>query len=383
MRSYLVTVRSREASTQERLYLLAGTLGAAEVERLTSELLHDPVAQTATWEPLDGPLADPAGPLVEVAFRPGVTDNEAETILVGARHIGIAGLAQAKTLRRVRVEGFDTADALRAHAADGLLNDLIETAYVSTAPDQPARLAFYQHLLQVPATHTPVITQVPLRDASDDDLLRISREGILALSLAEMRAIQEYFRGEKRDPSDGELETLAQTWSEHCRHKTFRASISYQAAPDAAALDADRDPAVYPALAELAPGAATIDGLLRHYLMRATEAVRDEALLSAFVDNAGIVAFDDDLEISFKVETHNHPSALEPFGGANTGVGGVVRDVLGVSAKPIAVTDVLCFGPADLPDDKLSPGVLHPRRIREGVVAGVRDYGNKLGIPNI
>ena len=126
-----------------------------------------------------------------------------------------------------------------------------------------------------------------------------------------------------------------------------------------------------------------IDGLLKHYLMRATDAVRDDALLSAFVDNAGIVAFDDDFEVSFKVETHNHPSALEPFGGANTGVGGVVRDVLGVSAKPIAITDVLCFGPSDLPEADLSPGVLHPRRSRAGVVAGVRDYGNKLGIPNI
>ena len=111
------------------------------------------------------------------------------------------------------------------------------------------------------------------------------------------------------------------------------------------------------------------------------------SVLSAFVDNAGIIAFTDDYEVSFKVETHNHPSALEPFGGANTGVGGVVRDVLGVSALPIANTDVLCFGPLDLPDQEgeagLPPGVLHPRQIAAGVVAGVRDYGNKLGIPTV
>jgi phosphoribosylformylglycinamidine synthase len=378
----LVTVRPLVANTHERLYLLAGDLTSADVERLTAELLHDPVSQQAGWQELSGSLADSSPqPGVEIAFRPGVTDNEAETILVGARHIGIKHLHQAKTLRRIRLPHLHDLAALRAHAYDALLNDLIETAYIASVPDDQGRRGFYQHLLEVPAPHTPVITRVPLRDADDAELQRISRDGILALTLAEMQAIREYFTVERRDPTDGELETIAQTWSEHCRHKTFRARISYRQADRAAA---SAPAAQHPALAELeAADGAVIDGLLKHYLMRATEAVRSPALLSAFVDNAGIVAFDDDFEISFKVETHNHPSALEPFGGANTGVGGVVRDVLGVSAKPIAVTDVLCFGPADLPDERLSPGVLHPRRIRAGVVAGVRDYGNKLGIPNI
>ena len=106
-------------------------------------------------------------------------------------------------------------------------------------------------------------------------------------------------------------------------------------------------------------------------------------MLSAFRDNAGVIAFDRDHEISFKVETHNHPSALEPFGGANTGVGGVVRDVLGVSAEPIANTDVLCFGPLDTPADSLPPGTLPPERVYAGVVAGIADYGNKMGIPTV
>src|SRR5690606_11147218 len=109
----------------------------------------------------------------------------------------------------------------------------------------------------------------------------------------------------------------------------------------------------------------------------------DSWVLSAFVDNAGIVAFGEGHEVSFKVETHNHPSALEPFGGANTGVGGVIRDVLGVSAEPIANTDVLCFGMPDADPAALQAGVLHPARVASGVVAGVRDYGNKLGIPTV
>jgi phosphoribosylformylglycinamidine synthase len=104
---------------------------------------------------------------------------------------------------------------------------------------------------------------------------------------------------------------------------------------------------------------------------------------SAFVDNAGIIRFDETYDLAFKVETHNRPTAIEPFGGANTGIGGVIRDVLGVSARPIANTDVLCFGPPDLPSEQLPEAVLHPRRIAEGVISGIEDYGNKMGIPTI
>ena len=128
-----------------------------------------------------------------------------------------------------------------------------------------------------------------------------------------------------RDPTDIEFETIAQTWIEHCVHKTFKARSSrWRTHPP-----------------------QVVDNLLKTYLKSATEQIAAPWVRSAFVDNAGIIDFDDEYEVSFKVETHNHPSAIEPFGGANTGVGGVIRDVLGVSAKPIANTDVLCFGPQD------------------------------------
>ncbi|MEM9566297.1 MAG: phosphoribosylformylglycinamidine synthase subunit PurL, partial [Actinomycetota bacterium] len=169
--------------------------------------------------------------------------------------------------------------------------------------------------------------------------------------------IQKYFAAEGRQPTDGELETLAQTWSEHCSHKTFRATIT---TPD-----------------------GEIAGLLDTFIRGATERIDAPWVESAFVDNAGIVHFDETLDLALKAETHNHPSALEPFGGANTGVGGVVRDILGVSARPIAITDILCFGPEDLGADELPDGVLHPRRIRSGVIAGIGDYGNKIGVPNL
>ncbi|GAC1358787.1 MAG: phosphoribosylformylglycinamidine synthase subunit PurL [Ktedonobacteraceae bacterium] len=202
---------------------------------------------------------------------------------------------------------------------------------------------------------------------NDEQLLAFSKAGLLSLNLDEMRVIQRHYKEQRREPTDVELETLAQTWSEHCSHKTFKATIEYQEC-DAHGTIAEQE---------------TIHGLLKRYIMRATEQVRPEWLVSAFSDNAGIVRFTDTHDIAFKVETHNHPSAIEPFGGANTGVGGVIRDILGVSAQPIACTDILCFGPLDTPAETLPAGVLPPRRIATGVVDGVRDYGNKMGIPTV
>ncbi|MBI4296048.1 MAG: phosphoribosylformylglycinamidine synthase subunit PurL, partial [Chloroflexi bacterium] len=161
------------------------------------------------------------------------------------------------------------------------------------------------------------------------------------------------------NPTDVEMETLAQTWSEHCVHKTFKAKIKF--------------------------GRTIIDNLLKSTIVKATTELNKPWCLSVFADNAGVIDFDGKNALCFKVETHNHPSAVEPYGGASTGLGGVVRDPLGtgLGAKPIASTDVFCFAPPDLPYEKLPPGVLHPRRIFKGVRAGVADYGNRLGIPTL
>lgn len=394
MPQFLVTVAAREPApgeSVEALYLLAGPdLAEAAVAQLAAGLLHDPVVQTAAWRPLSpaGLAAEPApaaAAVAEVAYRPGVTDNEGESVLEGARRLGVAGLAQARALRRhLLPAGVDPA----ARAAE-LAIDLVQTT-LTYAPGQSLaeRLAFYEALIAPPGETVPQIARVPLRAADDAELLRISRDGILALDLAEMRAVRAYFADLGRDPTDGELETLAQTWSEHCSHKTFKARVRYRESGAAAQpAGSQPDPERYPMLAMLARGEAEIDSLIKTFLMVATERVLaergDEWVLSAFVDNAGIIAFSEGYEVSIKVETHNHPSALEPFGGANTGVGGVIRDVLGVSAEPIANTDVLCFGMPDTPAAAIQPGVLHPRRVAAGVVAGVRDYGNKLGIPTV
>jgi phosphoribosylformylglycinamidine synthase len=192
--------------------------------------------------------------------------------------------------------------------------------------------------------------------------MALSRERGLSLDLAELHAIAAHFREVGREPTDVELETLAQTWSEHCSHKTFRARIT--------TINAD------------GTDGAEITPLLRQ-LRDATDTIAAPFVRSSFVGNAGIVCYSPGVTLAVKAETHNHPSAIEPFGGSNTGVGGVIRDVMGAAHHPIAITDILCFGPTDTPADSLPEGVLHPRLIESGVVAGVADYGNKIGLPTV
>ena len=201
-----------------------------------------------------------------------------------------------------------------------------------------------------------------------DDLLSLSKERGLSLSSEEMGAIQARFRAAGRAPTECELETLAQTWSEHCKHKTFRAAVVH-VEKDELGLERRRE----------------YKDLLKETIVKATEDLRRPWCISVFKDNAGIVSYDGKDALALKVETHNHPSALEPYGGAGTGLGGVIRDVLGagLGAKPIANTDVFCFGPlGEGPEFKTGSG-LTTRRIFHGVVSGVRDYGNRMGIPTV
>jgi phosphoribosylformylglycinamidine synthase len=199
--------------------------------------------------------------------------------------------------------------------------------------------------------------EVNLLEASDHQLLEVSRELGIGLNLQEMKALQQYFRRLGRNPTDVELQTVGQTWSEHCFHKTFKGIIRFNG--------------------------KEIDSLFKTYIMKATREINPKWCFSVFEDNAGIIRFDGDYGVAVKVETHNHPSAIEPFGGAATGVGGVIRDILGVWADPIACTDVLGFGPLDYPYEKLPPGVKHPKYVFMGVVAGIGHYGNNMGIPTV
>lgn len=340
------------------LYFLKGVLSPADRQRL-AELLSDPISQTSHWRSVerDG-IVSFSGHVIETALRPGVTDPVAEQIVRCATVLGISGVERAATGQRFTVHGVISEQDLHTLARRIFANTVIQRYAIGEI----------EPVFPQPAEASGRVELIPLRELDDAELLALSQTRRAALDLAEMQAIQDYYRAEGRDPTDVEFEMIAQTWSEHCVHKTFKARISIQQ-PRASS--------------QTAPRAQVIDGILKTYIRAATDKIAAPWVQSAFVDNAGVIDFDDEFEISFKVETHNHPSAVEPFGGANTGVGGVIRDILGVSAKPIALTDVLCFGPQDVAFENLPEGVSHPRRIRSGVIAGIQDYGNKIGIPTV
>ncbi|MBE2193505.1 MAG: phosphoribosylformylglycinamidine synthase subunit PurL [Anaerolinea sp.] len=335
------------------LYFLQGTLSPSEAHQIAAELLCDPVNETYCLSHGKAAFTDVSLPFIDVLPLPGVTDPVAENLVQAASWIGIAGLDNAATGMRFYLHDLGDVGLLKHFAEDQFCNTVVQRYALNTP---------IEAIFAPPHVPDRTVEIIPVQNRSDAQLIQISAERRLSLDIHEMRAIRSYFEGEGRDPTDVELEMLAQTWSEHCVHKTFRARIEYQ--------EGDAPPQV-------------INGLLRTYIRAATEQIKKPWVHSAFVDNAGIVKFDEQYDLAFKVETHNHPSALEPFGGANTGVGGVVRDILGVSARPIANTDVLCFGDQDLDESQLPKGVLHPRRIQEGVTRGIEDYGNKMGIPTV
>jgi phosphoribosylformylglycinamidine synthase subunit PurSL len=330
------------------VYLLEGELNEAEVEKIGQELLADPVVEDFSWG--EGPLSRIEGGdvhVIEVAYNPGVTDPVAGSVSKAIQDLGIATVTSVKTARKYSFRGKLSEKSLQSICDKLLVNSLIQ--HVVTKREAVA----------LPSTiYKFVLTTVDLLSLNDDGLMALSKDR-LWLNLSEMRRIRDYFSKLGRNPTDVELETLAQTWSEHCIHKTFKSRIKL--------------------------GRLVINNLLKSTVMKVTEELKKPWCLSVFRDNAGVIDFDGRYAICFKVETHNHPSALEPYGGAATGIGGVIRDILGtgLGAKPILNTNVFCFAPPDFSYDKLPRGVLHPRRIFKGVRAGVADYGNRLGIPTL
>jgi phosphoribosylformylglycinamidine synthase len=332
-----------------QIYLIESRFSEATAQCVVAELLSDPVINifSVNRPVLDEKSGSPK--IVQVVKKPGVMDTVEESLHKGIRDMGLT-VRRVKTARKFLFYGDVNPQEIETIAnkilANGVIEEIIYGAQPLSIPPEPA-------------DYRLKIVSLDLERASDEELLRLSKEGQLSLTIEEMHAIRDHFRKLGRKPTDCELETIAQTWSEHCVHKTFRGKIEY--------------------------GGRTIDNLLKETIMRATKELNKPWCVSVFKDNAGIIEFDDRYNVCFKVETHNHPSAIEPYGGAGTGIGGVIRDPLGtgLGAFPIANTDIFCFGPPDYPYAKLPKGTLHPKRVMKGVVAGVRDYGNRMGIPTI
>lgn len=279
---------------------------------------------------------------IEIAYKPGVMNPEVTSVLKVAADLHIQPRA-ADTSVEYNITGTVTKDVLqKAFQKSNLYNPLIE----HIVEQEPHTFVIEGHIAP-----TKII---PLRTMSDTQLMHLSKD-TLFLNMEEMQTMQRYFQKIKRDPTDCELEILAQTWSEHCVHKTFKATL-------------------------------IINGKKKQSLInriKKTAKKNDKRIISAFVDNSGVIDFFDGYAICGKVETHNSPSAIEPYGGAMTGSGGVFRDVLGTGkgAKIVAASDIFCFAPPTLPKKDIPPGCLPPTYILKQVIAGVRDYGNRVGIP--
>lgn len=361
-----------------RVYTIDG-LDAKQVDQaIVLGALHDPVLHTAQTMP----GASNFDWIIEVGFRPGVTDNEGRTAretlrtVLGDHQLDLAVYTSTQYLLSA-----DLDQAQVEHIAKDLLaNELIQRFQIADKAMWAKNPGFAARTAQVTGTASSTITSIDLQSLDDAGLVQLSRDGVLALNLEEMRCIRDYYarpevlshravKGLPAAPTDAELECLAQTWSEHCKHKIFSAHISYE----------NRENSTTTA----------INSLYKTFIQGSTKVLRErmgeeDFCLSVFKDNAGVIRFSDDANVCIKVETHNSPSALDPYGGALTGIVGVNRDPMGtgLGANLLCNTNVFCFA-SPFYEDELPPRLLHPRRVFEGVREGVEHGGNKSGIPTV
>ena len=360
-------------------YLIEGESNDDALVQAAHDLFSDPIIEDVI---IDSSFvsegAFPTDPEISIliGFKPGVTDNRGQAAIDGywalfpeSKHVSIS--------TTIGYYFWGIPQNLDAEWLAGqLYNPLIEKAVISdrrrTSTPWP-QLSF--------PSHPPLIQQGPATidlEVADADLIKLSEDGILSLSLTEMKVIQSYHRDldvqrtrmelglPSSAPTDVEIECLAQSWSEHCKHKIFSAKIHHT---------------------DTETGEDTIiDSLFKTHITSPAMEMKEECdwLLSLFHDNSGVIAWTDEWSLCMKVETHNSPSALDPFGGAMTGIVGVNRDIIGtgLGARPIANTDVFCFGPPDY-SGHLPEGLFHPSRVLRGVHAGVRTGGNESGIPTV
>jgi phosphoribosylformylglycinamidine synthase II len=358
------------------VHRIEAELSEAEATRVLHEFV-DPVSQHGALGRLDDGPFDVA---VTVAFKPGVTDpvgRSARVLVEDTLGRKLPDDAAVYTSTMYLVDGVDAAAASRI-ATELLANPVIQTIRIE--PYEAWRRAPIDLSVPRMAAHaTPAVATIDL-SGGDDDLIALSKAKLLALTLDEMKAVRDHFRKAAGDgrraasglgasPTDVELECIAQTWSEHCKHKIFNATVTYR--------ESGKPP-------------ETIRSLFKTFIRGATEAVdraaRDREgrswLVSVFHDNAGVVAFDGEDHLVYKVETHNSPSALDPYGGAITGIVGVNRDPFGTGRGAELLANVwgYCFA-SPFHDEPRPAGLLHPRRIRDGVHQGVIDGGNQSGVP--
>ena len=362
-----------------KIFLVDGLDDEQMEQAVDKGFLHDPVMQEVSL----APLARDFDWILEVGYRPGVTDNEGrvarDTLMTGLK-LERSQAPDVFTAIQYLIQGTLSRADVQRMATDLLANELIERYAIKSAQEWSRQAGFQTDLPRVTGASSDAVEVVVLSSLGDEELKQVSQDRVLALSLDELNTIRDYYRraeirqgrqerGLPPEPTDAELEVLAQTWSEHCKHKIFNARIDY----------ADQDTG----------RGETITSLFSTYIQQSTAILRqrageDDVCLSVFKDNAGVIRFDEEHSVCIKVETHNSPSALDPYGGALTGIVGVNRDPMGtgLGANLLCNTDVFCFA-SPFHDEPLPPRLLHPHRVMEGVRRGVEHGGNQSGIPTV
>ena len=358
-----------EAVKTVDVYTIDADLSEKQLEILCENLFADPIIQIYSYRKLPAKGSDW---IIEVGFHPGVTDNAGKTSKEAIEDILKRKIGGVYTSKQYRIKGKIAREDAKRIARELLANDLVERWDVKSASEFEESREI--HLPIVRLEHNPKVEEIDL-NISEEKLMKISKERLLALSVEEMKTIGDYFNSSKvirertfhslgSKPTDVELECLAQTWSEHCKHKIFNALITYKEGGNT----------------------EIIDSLFDNYIKRSTDEIgkKTNMLVSVFKDNAGVIKFNNEWNLVMKVETHNSPSALEPYGGALTGIVGVNRDPMGTGrgAKLVFNTNVFCFA-SPFYKGKIPPRLIHPKRIFEGVRRGVEHGGNKSGIPTV
>lgn len=344
-------IGSVESVKFTRVFMIDGDISQEQAETIAGGLLTDAVSEEyfiGKRQPVDA-----NSHVLEVHLKSGVTDPVARSVEVALMDMEV-DFEFVRTARKYEIIGTLSDEQIELIQRRVLANDCIEDVVAGMQADPPSpHTSPYEFNL----------VTIPIIELDDAGLEKLSKDMDMFLDLKEMRQIQNYFKSLDREPTDIELESLAQTWSEHCVHKTLKSSVEF----------------------EYEGQKYHFDNLLKDTVFGATQKLNKSWCISVFADNAGVVEFDEQDAVCFKVETHNHPSALDPYGGAATGIGGVIRDPMGtgMGAKPVANTDIFCFAEPDMAIDDVPKGVLHPRRVMKGVVSGVRDYGNRMGIPTV
>lgn len=324
---------------------------------------------------------------VAVAQLPGVTDDEgisAQMALADFFNLELDVNTQHIFSQSIYFfENKLTEEQLLTVTKRILGNPLINHFSFGRADEDSGKIELRYYVPEVKLTIDNTVEYIELENLSDEALVQLSKVKVLALNLEEMQVVRDHYLDaeirEKRselglqmNPTDCELEVFAQTWSEHCKHKEFNAVIHYD----------NKEKGEQ----------KTIRSLFKTYIKGTTDKVAESLdkkgndwLVKVFSDNAGVVKATKDKLFVWKVETHNSPSALDPYGGAITGILGNNRDPLGTGiggAKLLFNTNVLCFGPPNY-NKPLLTGQLHPRQIMDGVVAGIEAGGNKSGVPTV